>query len=885
MLGIGDFFVRIGADTSDLNRGLSQASRDISGFSRASSSLAHAARVGMLALGTAAIAAGGTIVGAIGKGLAEFKGFEKGMSEVFTLLPKASDQAMGEMTKDVKAFSKEFGVLPEQTIPALYQALSAGVPEDNVFEFLEVAQKAARGGVTELETAVDGISSVINAYGREVISATEASDLMFTAVRLGKTTMDELSASLFQVNPTAAALGIGFDQVTAAMATMTSQGVPTRVAATQLRQMLVDLSKEGQVAAENFERIAGKSFREFVKEGGTVNDALVLMDQYATDNNSSLQDMFGSVEAGQGALALGGQNADAYAEALAEMGAAAGATEEAYSKMADDMQVSLDRLRAAFDVLKINIGEKFAPVFKDTVDWIVDHVPQIESVVGGVFDRVAGVFTFFTDQVLPPVREAASEFFAGFRGDAEGAEGVFGRLGDVAGGFRDYFVEIAKILGDAFGSFVEYLRGDEGQKAIETVFAALGTYVETWHTIMGTVWRAAGELVQKFVEFLNSDAGKGLIESAMTLIGTAAEGVKKVFDKVWPEVEEIVQVFIDWLGGDGMEAISGLFQSIMDLVNGLIPVFTKVFNDIAPIIEAATPFIKAALYLIELAIGVVAQAAQDLLNLLYALGVIERKGPPGASMGLGIYNEEPFKPVLINPDTGKPFIQVKKNEPTMPDVGGLYQGIGMRSSLPQGWFQHGGQVPGTGPVPIWAHGGELVVPAEQTKALLGLFKNAQSFATGGIVNDTGPFSLLQGAGFEFFRALGLTAANRRIGEQLGMTDADYGAMLAAYSPEQLRAAGGNRDKLAMMLSGAHRTMAFRGTQPVTDEPVPTMLVGTSDQYLGRIAENTEDIAETTEETASLMRAMEGRVTTIQVQGEIGLGIGREIVDALAGAGN
>jgi phage-related protein len=130
----------------------------------------------------AALAFAGAGLAAAGFGVAslkEFIGFEKQMNEVFTLLPGISKDAMGKMTDQVKGFSREFGVLPDKVVPALYQALSAGVPPDNVFTFLEVAQKAAKGGVTDLATAVDGISSVVNAYGAEVLDAAKASDLMF----------------------------------------------------------------------------------------------------------------------------------------------------------------------------------------------------------------------------------------------------------------------------------------------------------------------------------------------------------------------------------------------------------------------------------------------------------------------------------------------------------------------------------------------------------------------------------------------------------------------------------------------------------------------------------------------------------------------------------
>ena len=120
------------------------------------------------------------------------------------------------------------------------------------------------GGVTDLSTAVDGITSVVNAYGSDVVSATEASDLMFTAVKNGKTNFEQLSKSLFNVVPVASALGVSFEDVTAGISSMTAQGVPTSVATTQMRQMFVELSKEGTKTSDLFTKLAGKTFKEML---------------------------------------------------------------------------------------------------------------------------------------------------------------------------------------------------------------------------------------------------------------------------------------------------------------------------------------------------------------------------------------------------------------------------------------------------------------------------------------------------------------------------------------------------------------------------------------------------------------------------------------------
>ena len=304
----------------------------------------------------------------------EFAIFETSINEVFTLLPGLSAKAKDEIIQDVKDFSKEFGVLPEKTIPALYQAISAGIPKENVFTFLEIAQKAAMGGVTDLTTAVDGITSVVNAYGSEVLNATAASDLMFTAVKLGKTDFEQLSSSLFQVAPIAASLGVGFDVVTAALADLTAKGTPTSVAASQMKAALSELGKEGTKADVAFRDIANIGFQEFIKGGGSVKDAFVLLSEGAADSGLSVLDLFGSIEAGQAILSLTSDGGIKFSETLDQMAKSSGATETAFNTMNTGTQVAFDKMAANLQIMKINLGEKLAPVVGSFVKFLSDNM-------------------------------------------------------------------------------------------------------------------------------------------------------------------------------------------------------------------------------------------------------------------------------------------------------------------------------------------------------------------------------------------------------------------------------------------------------------------------------------------------------------------------------
>jgi TP901 family phage tail tape measure protein len=298
----------------------------------------------------------------------------KRLREVFTLLPELSAKAKKDIMQDVKDFSKEFGVLPEKTIPALYQAISAGIPKENVFTFLETAQKAAKGGVTDLSTAVDGITSVVNAYGSDVIDATKASDLMFTAVKLGKTDFSQLSSSLYNVAPIAASLGVGFDVVTAALADLTAKGTPTSVAASQMKAALSELGKEGTKADKAFRKITGKGFQQFIKSGGSVEDAFVALSEGAGKSGQSVLDLFGSIEAGQAILSLTSDGGKKFGETLDQMAKSGGATQTAFEEMNKGSQVAFDKLGAAVKVLKIDLGEKLAPVVESFVKFLSDNM-------------------------------------------------------------------------------------------------------------------------------------------------------------------------------------------------------------------------------------------------------------------------------------------------------------------------------------------------------------------------------------------------------------------------------------------------------------------------------------------------------------------------------
>ena len=532
------------ADTSNFDRGVQKVRTGIGGL-------------GTFAAGAAAAAA--VAVGMFAKKSVDaFAKLDTGMREVFTLLPGISDKAMTDMTDQLKGFDAEFGVLSDQSVPALYQALSAGVPQGNVFDFLEQAQKAAKGGVTDLETAVDGLTSVVNTYGADIISAQEASDLMFTAVKDGKTTFGELSASISRVATPASSLGVGFNEVAAAMAAMTIQGTPTSEAATNLRGALNELGKEGSKAYDTFQSITGESFPEFVAGGGTLQQALDILAKNAEDNGGRITDSFGSIEAGMAAMQLTSDTGSAmFSKDLADMDASAGATDEAFNTMQAGIQTSFDRLGASWQNFKTSVGDKIAPFFKSAAESAADALNALAGTGDTSTSAIGKAFGFLQTSVFPAF---ASAF------DALGID--WGAIWQTIQTTVSTAWTLIKAIFDAWVLYYDTVfkpAWEILQPLVEGVLGAIGD-------IINTTFRAATDILTIFADLLTGDfsgawtAMQQLVIDVTTglasALGSIWDGVKGTLGALWSAMADSLLASFDTM-------TSGVQQTIANLASGL----------------------------------------------------------------------------------------------------------------------------------------------------------------------------------------------------------------------------------------------------------------------------------------------------------------------------
>lgn len=278
----------------------------------------------------------------------EVMAYQKQLGMVNTLL-KVSRDELNKYGDEFERLSLKTGASKTEIANAAYQALSSGVGKGDLIGFLETASKTAIAGQATVEQSVGTITSIINAYKMEMSEAGKVADWLLTIQNEGVTTVRELGDQLGDVTSISAALGVSLNDVGGAIAQMTVNGNNTAKTITMLKSMLSELSKEGQMAADNFEKLSGQSFTEFIANGGTLQEAMIKMEEYAKKSNKSVVDLFSSVEAGSAALNLTGINAENFANKLEKVASSSGELETAYRTATDNIQSEWEKLVIAMD--------------------------------------------------------------------------------------------------------------------------------------------------------------------------------------------------------------------------------------------------------------------------------------------------------------------------------------------------------------------------------------------------------------------------------------------------------------------------------------------------------------------------------------------------------
>ena len=325
--------------------------------------------------------------------------FETSTAMVATIAD-TSQKSLSNISKEVRSYSNETGEAASDMAEATYQAISASVNTADAAAFAGTATKLAVGGFTSATTAVDVLTTAINSYGLAASDATQLSDYLITTQNLGKTSVDQLAQSVGKVIPLASAYNVQMDNLSSAYAVLTANGIATAESGTYLKSMLSELGDTGSDVSEVLLNSTGKTFAQLMEQGYSLGDVMSMLGDAVDGDSTAFNALWSSTEAGIGALSLFNAGADKYNSVLDSMRTSAGATEKAYSTMADTTDKSKQRMENAFNNLKISVGdvlnpaltqvyEGFTNVFAGMSDFVDEH-PAVVAAISAIAVGVGG---------------------------------------------------------------------------------------------------------------------------------------------------------------------------------------------------------------------------------------------------------------------------------------------------------------------------------------------------------------------------------------------------------------------------------------------------------------------------------------------------------------
>lgn len=345
-------------------------------------------------------------------------------------IANVNDDTLSKMGDDIRKLSIDYGISADEIAEATYQAISASVDAADSINFVEDAVKLAKGGFTDITTAVDALTTVTNAYGQGANTTQHIMDALIQTQNLGKTTVNELAQSLGMIIPTASAYNVSLDNVAAAYVQLTKQGINTANATTYLNGMMTELADGGSDVAQILVEKTGKSFGQLMKDGKTLGEVIEILGNSVDGDSEKFANLWSNVRAGRGAVTIFNASATAFNESMHQIETSVGAADAAFETMGDTAEMTDARLQASIENLKITIGEALAPAVEglkqagiemlEPVTAFIEENPELLAALTGAVVGITGVATATT------ACAAAVAILKAAFGDLSGALSVLG---------------------------------------------------------------------------------------------------------------------------------------------------------------------------------------------------------------------------------------------------------------------------------------------------------------------------------------------------------------------------------------------------------------------------------------------------------------------------
>jgi TP901 family phage tail tape measure protein len=286
------------------------------------------------------------------------------IAKVSTMLDTRTMPILASYKDAIEDLGVQYGQSSKVLSKGLYDILSSAFAAEDAMQILDVATKGAKAGFTATSTSVDIMTTILNSYKLGAEDALYVSDLLFAAVKRGKTTYEELAQSLGNVTAVSNLAGLKLEELLALYSTLTRGGIKPPEAVTAIQGMLRAFLKPQKDAIQ----LAREWGLELDSNTLGSEGLLAVMEKLQYASAEELATIGGRIR-GFKALAVAINDLEGLGTDIELQFAATGSTVEAADKAMGTFKHSIDQLSVAWNTFKHTFGEELAvPVLAPLID-------------------------------------------------------------------------------------------------------------------------------------------------------------------------------------------------------------------------------------------------------------------------------------------------------------------------------------------------------------------------------------------------------------------------------------------------------------------------------------------------------------------------------------
>jgi TP901 family phage tail tape measure protein len=393
---IGDLYVVLRAVTEPFKASIKEAAAE--GDAATTTMGRSFQKLAAVGLGVGAVAV--TVVGVTTKWAADF---QAATARLVTSAGETKDK-LDLVRNGILDMSGQVGVSAQDLAHAMYYVEAAGFHASDGLTVLKAAAQGAAAEGADTTTVAQALTDVLKDYHLSAANAADITSKMITAVAHGKVNLQDFSAAFANIVPAASAAGISFNDIGAALSSMTNHGFTAQRASQNLAQALRSLLKPTVPMQKAFAQfgVSADELKAKLHGPNGLTDAMEYLSQAALKAGkegtpefaAAMRALMGTAPGANAALTTVGANLADTTATIKAMGSATADAQgrvQGFSLIQQTFSQKLKETEAGFQALGIKLGtvllpyvEKFLGWVQKGVAWLTQHKSAVLALAGAL---------------------------------------------------------------------------------------------------------------------------------------------------------------------------------------------------------------------------------------------------------------------------------------------------------------------------------------------------------------------------------------------------------------------------------------------------------------------------------------------------------------------